>query len=223
MLSEFDQDVRGALTRFIAAHGFAPETPELAKLVGASPAAAERALSQLAEADALLLHPGGCRPWVVHPFALSPGSCWVTTAERGYWANCLYCGLGIVAALRCDAVVTTRLGGEGETVLYEVKDGVLRAPDHVFHLGTPVAEWWDNVIFACSSFQPFKTAQDAEDWCARHRLPKGAILSMSQLWGLSRDWYGGYLQEPWRKRTAAEVTAVFARHGLTGAFWAPPG
>jgi hypothetical protein len=220
MLSEHDQDVRGALTRFIAEHGVAPDGPELAALLGTTGAAAEGALARLADAHALLLHPGGYRPWVVHPFALAPGSCWVETPRRGYWANCLYCGLGIAAALRCDAVITTRLGGEGDTAVYRVKDAALQAPDHVFHLSTPVARWWDNVIFACASFQPFRSPADAEAWCERHRLPLGAILSMPRLWAFAQEWYGGYLQVPWRKRSEAEIQALFARHGLSGPFWA---
>ncbi len=74
--------------------------------------------------------------------------------QKGYWANCLYCGLGIAAALRSDAEITTRYGGEGEAVVYRVRQGELVEPAGVFHLSTPVARWWDNVIFACSSFQP---------------------------------------------------------------------
>lgn len=46
------------------------------------------------------------------------------------------------------------------------------------------------------------------------------MLTLPQLWSFARDWYGSYLDAPWRKRTAAEAAALFARHGLTGAFWA---
>ncbi|MEO5821639.1 MAG: hypothetical protein ABIT71_14150 [Vicinamibacteraceae bacterium] len=46
-------------------------------------------LRRLQDAHALQLHPLGCRPWVVHPFALAPGSCWVQTPRIGYWAQCL--------------------------------------------------------------------------------------------------------------------------------------
>ena len=75
-------------------------------------------------AHALLLHPGTSRPWVVHPFALSPGSCWVQTNDTGYWANCLYCACGIAAALECDATIHTRYGGEAQPVVYQVRNGL---------------------------------------------------------------------------------------------------
>jgi hypothetical protein len=218
VLTTEDQDVRGALTRAIAGRGFAPSSGELAAELNVAVDAIDASLLRLADAHALLLHPGTTRPWAVHPFALAPGSCWVQCNERGYWANCVYCAFGIAAALNQDASVTTRYGGEAETVRYEVRSNTVSSED-VFHLSTPVARWWDNVIFACASFQPFRREADAERWCARHGLPKGAVMTIPALWGFARDWYGGYLQSPWRKRSVEATRALFARHGLTGAFW----
>jgi hypothetical protein len=145
----------------------------------------------------------------------------VRTDHRGYWANCLYCAFGIAAALDCDAVITTRYGGEEETVQYQVKRGVgvrLSTSD-VFHLSTPPARWWDNVIFACSSFQPFRSERDARQWCHAHQMPEGAVMTLDALWSFASEWYGAYVSAPWRKRSPAEVRELFARHGLTGPFW----
>lgn len=217
-LTEFEQDVRGAATRLIAETGRMPSSEEIAKALDVLAASIDAALRRLAEAHALLLHPNSTRLWVVHPFALTPGGCWVETPRHGYWANCVYCGFGIAAAMSCDAVVTTRLGGESQTVRYEVKSGAV-VSDHVFHLSTPVARWWDNVIFACASFQPFATTADADAWCKRHGLPRGATMTIPELWSFASDWYGGYLDDPWRKRSPEAVRALFARHGLTDPFW----
>jgi hypothetical protein len=81
MLAPADEALRGLLTRMIAERGHAPATSELAVRAGLSGDETEAALHRLHDAHALLLHPGSCRPWVVHPFALSPGSCWVDTAR----------------------------------------------------------------------------------------------------------------------------------------------
>jgi hypothetical protein len=242
------EQLRGALTRRIAATGAAPTIDELAALIGATPAEVEQRLRALHDRHALLLHPHKCEPWVVHPFALAPGSCWVQTTVRdatvrevtmgevtmsdaserlvaaaigdgGYWANCLYCAFGIAAALRRDAVITTRLGGEAESVRYVITDGEPDRRDDVFHLSTPAARWWDNVIFACSSFQPFASEADIDSWCARHHLPRGAVLPIPKLWAFARDWYGGYVHDPWRLRTKDQAMAIMTRHGLTGPFW----
>jgi hypothetical protein len=74
-------------------------------------------------------------------------------------------------------------------------------------------------VFACSSFQPFHAEADVDAWCARHDLPKGAVLTMPVLWAFASDWYGKHLDQPWRKRSLDDVRALFARHGLTGEFW----
>jgi hypothetical protein len=214
-----DQDLRGLLTRMIAERGHAPDIGELAASAGMSEAEAEAALRRLHDAHALLLQPHKCEPWAVHPFALSPGSCWVETREHGYWANCLYCGLGIAAAIGTDADVTTRLGGEARTALYRVRGGRLLDTDGVFHLSTPAARWWDNVIHACATFQPFAAETEVDDWCARHALPRGHVMTLEALWAFASDWYGAYLETPWRKRSPDEVRALLARHGLTGPFW----
>jgi hypothetical protein len=213
------EQLRGVLTRRIAATGAAPAIDELATLIGATTAETERRLRALHDRHALLLHPDRCEPWAVHPFALAPGSCWVQTNERGYWANCLYCAFGIASALRSDAVVSTRFGGEAESVRYVISNGEPDRRDDVFHLSTPAARWWDNVIFACSSFQPFASEADIDPWCGRHHLPRGAVLSIPHLWAFARDWYGGYVHKPWRLRTKDDAMAIMTRHGLTGPFW----
>ncbi len=218
-LSAADQDLRGLLTRMIAERGHAPPLAELAEAARLDEAEIERSLRRLHDAHALLLHPNRCEPWAVHPFALSAGSCWVETPTGGYWANCLYCALGIAAALRSDARIVTRLGGEGETRYFRVENGGLVDRDGVFHLSIPVARWWDNVIAACASFQPFAREADIGPWCERHAMPRGAVMSLDALWRFASDWYGDYLDEPWRKRSAAETRALFDRNGLTGPFW----
>lgn len=222
MLQPGDEEVRGALTRLIARLGLAPAAVEVAAEAGCAEGEVGPALARLQAAHALLLHPGSTRPWVVHPFALAPAACWVATAERGYWASCLYCALGVAAALGRDATVTTRLGGEAETVAYRVRAGELVDTEGCFHLSTPAARWWDNVIFACASFQPFRREDEVDPWCARHGLPRGAVLSLPALWRFASDWYGSYLARPWRRRSADEAAALFTRHGLVGPFWALP-
>jgi hypothetical protein len=139
--------------------------------------------------------------------------------DRGWWANCLYCGMGIAAALNQDAAIHTRIGGEREPIVVNIDSGEVRQEDLLFHLSTPVREWWDNVVHACSTFQPFRHEADVNDWCARHALPRGAVVPLPKMWRFASDWYGDYLRPPWRKRSRAETSVLFARHGFEGAFW----
>ena len=218
-LSSEDLAVRGVLTSMIAELGIAPSLSQMAARMKLPAADIEASLKRLHKEHALLLHPNETRPWVVHPFALSPSACWVQTPDKGYWASCLYCGLGICAAMECDAVITTRYGGEADTVRYVVKEGAVEPSGDVFHLSIPARSWWDNVVHACATFQPFRNEAEAEDWCVRHDLPRGEFMTISDLWGFAQDWYGSYLTEDWRKRSREEVLALFSRHGLKSDFW----
>lgn len=219
MLTPLDLKVRGALTRSIAELQHAPSNDELAIRAGCSLGECEAALTVLAEEHALLLHPGTKKLWVVHPFALSPGSCWVEIEDKGWWANCLYCAFGIAAAIGSDANIFTRMGGEREHLHVRIRDGEVTEEALLFHLSTPPREWWDNVIHACASFQPFRTEQDIDSWCERHALPKGAVVPLPRMWRFAQDWYGSYVREPWRKRSSSEAQEIFKRHGFTSPFW----
>ena len=50
--------------------------------------------------------------------------------------------------------------------------------------------------------------------------PHGAVISLDQVWGLARNWYGSDPRDPeWRRKTLDEAQAVFASLGLTEPFW----
>lgn len=44
-------------------------------------------------------------------------------------------------------------------------------------------------------------------------------MTVPALWAFAQDWYGGYLDQPWRKRSVSEARELFARHGLISDFW----
>jgi len=50
-------------------------------------------------------------------------------------------------------------------------------------------------------------------------LPRGATMTLDQLWALARRWYAGRLEPEWRGRTAEASQAILAEVGLTGDFW----
>jgi hypothetical protein len=67
----------------------------------------------------------------------------------------------------------------------------------------------------------FRSEEHVERWRARWNQPRGAILSLDQQWGLARAWYADRLDFHWRRKTAAEVAALWAELGLQGPFWEP--
>jgi hypothetical protein len=216
---DVDQRLRTLLTREIAETAQEPSLDRLAQLAQLEKGALRKALRRLEAKRGLLLHPQERRPWIVHPFALSPASCWVKGQDKGWWATCLYCAFGVSGCVGEDVVITTRLGGEAEPVEFRVQGGKLDPTSHLFHFLTPPRKWWNNVLYACATFQPFRCEADIDDWCARHGVQKGYVLPVERLFAFALDWYRPHATT-WRPRTVPEMRDCFARHGLDAPFWA---
>jgi hypothetical protein len=57
-------------------------------------------------------------------------------------------------------------------------------------------------------------------WCEQWEQPRGYVLSLDQCLQLAQAWYRDDRRgATWRRKTAAEAEATFARIGLTGPFW----
>ena len=65
----------------------------------------------------------------------------------------------------------------------------------------------------------FRSEAEVDAWCMRTGEPRGEIVPLSQVWRLAREWYGDRMIADFRGRTSEEAIAVFARAGLTSAFW----
>jgi hypothetical protein len=215
---EGDRLVRDALTRFLVATSREPSIADLAGATGLPPAGVRKSLMRLEAKRGLVLHPNRPRPWIVHPFSLSPTGCWVQGPERGWWAPCIYCAFGISLCVGQDVIVRTRHGGDADIVEYSVRAGRLEPTDDVFHFLTPARRWWDNVVFTCATFQPFRGEADVDRWCACHGFDRGFMISVERLFTFALDWYHPHASH-WYPRSPGEVRECFSRHGLVGEFW----
>jgi hypothetical protein len=65
----------------------------------------------------------------------------------------------------------------------------------------------------------FRGEEHIERWCAQWKQPRGATLSIDQAWQLAKSWYGGKMEENWRRLTVDEAEALLTSLGLTGEFW----
>ena len=67
----------------------------------------------------------------------------------------------------------------------------------------------------------FRSEETVDAWCAAHRLPKRPLVTLEQLQALAIEWYGNRLTPDSRRPKPDEMVGIFARVGLTGAFWDP--
>ncbi|MCB0011709.1 MAG: hypothetical protein KDE28_27995 [Anaerolineales bacterium] len=58
-----------------------------------------------------------------------------------------------------------------------------------------------------------------QNWCAQQNVPLGEVLTVGQVWALSRLWYEDRMQPSFSGRTIDEAHRIFASLGLTSVFW----
>ena len=68
----------------------------------------------------------------------------------------------------------------------------------------------------------FRSEEHLDRWLTMHRAPRGVVLSLPEVWRLSRAWYADPRAAGWRPRTRDESQAVLASVGLTSDFWELP-
>jgi hypothetical protein len=142
----FDRAVRLAVYRGVVANGVPPAPDDLATELGVSLADVDASLHRLADAHALVLHPGTSSIWMAAPFSAIPTPFEVTVGDRSYFANCIWDAMGIPACLHADARIDTSCPDCSEPMGLEVRDGSLEGPaDGVLHFAIPAAKWWEDI------------------------------------------------------------------------------
>lgn len=204
-------------------NGRPPTSADLATATGLPLAQVEAGLRALHDSHGLVLHPHRCEPWIVHPFTTSPTHTWVAARDRGWWAPCLWCGLGISALVAEEIAIHTRLGAEAEPLVLRARAGVPEAADLWVHFPEPPRVAWGNVHHFCARLVAFRRPDDARAWAARHGFAPGEVLPLGQLADLARRWYGRHADANWTKWTIRQAREIFAACGLTGEFWSLPG
>ena len=65
----------------------------------------------------------------------------------------------------------------------------------------------------------FQSEEWVDKWCKRHNLERGEMLSLGQVWGLSKLWYGNRMSLEYHGRSMEQVAEIFKQAGLTAKFW----
>ncbi len=65
----------------------------------------------------------------------------------------------------------------------------------------------------------FQSEEWIDKWCKRNNLERGEMLSIQQVWDLSKLWYGNRMSLEYHGRSMEQVAAIFRQAGLTAKFW----
>ena len=218
-MSTKENELHSALIRHVAKRGFAPSTELLLEQLGWSEGELQGALKQLAATRGVILKPDSFDVWAIHPFTLMPTPTWVIAQTGAWWANCAWCALGVGAALRQNIQVTSRVGAERDPIEFEIRDGRSTDARLLIHFPFRPHEWWRNEYNPCGGILFFLSHSQVDDWCARHGFPRGAVIDIRTGVDLAREWFSGYLEPTWARKSADEARRVFRSLGLSNEFW----
>ncbi len=210
------------IIKYIIDKGYAPDVKTLSNLLSSSEKGVEESLLNLHEYHGVVLHPNQLKIWVVHPFSVAPTNFIVKSAKGEWWGNCAWCSLGIATLLKEDVTITTSFGAHGEPVKIHIINGEVEEKDLYVHFPIPMKNAWDNVIYTCSTMLIFHNELEIDDWCLKHRIQKGDVQPIENIWEFSKEWYGNHLNPKWEKWTTEQAVEIFKKFNLTGAIWEIP-
>jgi hypothetical protein len=56
-------------------------------------------------------------------------------------------------------------------------------------------------------------------WCKRNSLARGEVLTLDQVWELSKLWYQDRMSIDYHGRSMEQVAEIFMQVGLRSEFW----
>src|SRR5260370_24064902 len=133
-LGKLGSTIHHYLVRGLIDDGFAPDIGKLQELLEVDASTVKEALKRLEASHSIVCHPGRTVPWVIHPFSLSPTATWVQSAQRGWWAPCIWCALGVAALVRENVVV--------QDLDLHICDGAGREDNIMTHFAEPLRSAW---------------------------------------------------------------------------------
>ena len=143
-----DQAIRRFIYDHVVEHGTAPAPDLIARQLSLPLAEVKQALLRLTEGHAVMVaQPQSCDLWRVAPFSAVPTAFEVRAGEKRWWANCIWDGLGILAALDRDGEVTTSCPCCNQAMSMSVKGGALEPAEGAIHFLLPVRDWYQDIVF----------------------------------------------------------------------------
>jgi hypothetical protein len=65
----------------------------------------------------------------------------------------------------------------------------------------------------------FRSEEWVDKWCERNHLERGEILTIQEVWELSKLWYGNRMSVEFHGRSMEQVAEIFRLVGLKSKFW----
>jgi hypothetical protein len=216
----YDEDVRLAVYRALAATGAAPSVPELAEDTGLTRDDSRDALRRLAAERHLVLDDAD-RVVLAHPFATVPFGFAVMGRATLWWGGCAWDSFAVphLVTDEPDVLVSTRCPACDRALAWVVGRDEPPAGEEVAHFLVPMARVWDDVVTTCGNQRLFCSPACVDRWLTDTGHERGHVMDLATLWRLASGWYAGRLERGYRRRDPAQAADYFRSVGLEGPFW----
>jgi alkylmercury lyase-like protein len=139
--------VKLAVYRHFAETGRRPDVSEVAGRTGLAAADVLAAYRSLRAQRMLLLEADGANIRMAPPFSGVSTQHRVEVEGVGFFANCAWDALGVLAALRRAGRVHSRCEQSGEPLDLAVRVDGPEDSSWRFHCLVPASRWWDDLVF----------------------------------------------------------------------------
>jgi len=147
MIDEFALELRRLVYDAAIERCTIPSKAALVSETGASLAKVEDALRELAEAHQLVLQRDSGEVLMANPFSAVPTPFVVTIADRSWYGNCIWDGMGIAAMIGAGARIDASCGCCGTAMTLAIPGDCRDDDARVAHFAIPAAHWWDDIVF----------------------------------------------------------------------------
>lgn len=65
----------------------------------------------------------------------------------------------------------------------------------------------------------FQSEEWIDKWCKRNNLARGEVLTIQQVWELSKLWYHNRLSLEYHGRNVEQAQEIFKKAGLRSGLW----
>lgn len=224
-MESLTRDVRKFIYDHFRDTARAPVVEEIMSRFGLPREDVASVLKALESERQLVLLPGTGRILMAHPFSAITTPFLVTLRSgRRYFANCSWDSLAFHVTLAEPVRVDAFCHHSGEPIEIELAEqGVVwaRPRETLVYFGIPAAQWWHDVIHTCSNTMVFfGSRQRMDQRKADNAMQDGEALTLEQAIELSLPIYRHKMDLDYERPGAAELSAHFAKMGLTGPFWA---
>ena len=144
---QLDAQVRRSVYEAFLTRGQPPDSTTVADAIGIDVSMIKNAYQRLADGHILVLQPESGEILMANPFSSVPTPFLVEAGDQGWWANCIWDALGILAMVGKNGHVRSSCPDCGEELHLLVNSGELENTSLVAHFSIPANQWWEDIVF----------------------------------------------------------------------------